>query len=373
MSSPKSASSNARSRTRSPAEQLDESDEPVEPGVHPTNTQIPYNEADDDADSAIGDNDSIASSSASLSESILDYRKIHGRTFQSSQTTEYWGPNDDKQNNGLDIAHHFITRLKGDRLFEAPIKGAPSKVLDVGTGTGIWAIDMADAYPSAEVIGTDLSPIQPGWVPPNCKFYIDDAQLDWTFPPASFDFVHIRALYGSIGDWTELYRQAYKALVPGGWLEDFEMNITLHSDTPEIRDDPEHIFKQWANVFFEAMDRIGKTGRIGMSGNMRKHMDEVGFVEIVEKTYQVPCGGWSSDPKMKEIGIFNFTFLDESLEGFALFLLKEIMGWEYNEIQVLVARMRKAIRNTKSRPYYLVTNVYAKKPEALAAPEEQDV
>lgn len=34
-------------------------------------------------------------------------------------------------------------------------------MLDLGTGTGIWAIDFADEYPSANVIGTDLSPIQP--------------------------------------------------------------------------------------------------------------------------------------------------------------------------------------------------------------------
>jgi hypothetical protein len=28
---------------------------------------------------------------------------------------------------------------------------------------GIWAIDFADAFPSAEVLGVDLAPIQPEW------------------------------------------------------------------------------------------------------------------------------------------------------------------------------------------------------------------
>lgn len=59
------------------------------------------------------------------------------------------------------------------------------RVLDMGTGTGMWAMDygelvqllymvrqgeadmltihsIADAHPDAEVIGVDLSPIQPG-------------------------------------------------------------------------------------------------------------------------------------------------------------------------------------------------------------------
>ncbi|CRK29370.1 hypothetical protein BN1708_015572 [Verticillium longisporum] len=175
------------------------------------------------------------------------------------------GPNDDRQNDGLDIAHHFITLLLGDKLYEAPID-EPKRVLDVGTGTGIWAIDVADAHPAAEVTGFDISPIQPFWVPPNCKFHIDDAQLEWTYPPASFDLIHIRALYGSIADWPKLYGEAFKALKPGGYLENFEFTISLCSDAPSVRDDPKHVFKQWGQVFTEAMDRLGKTAKIGLDG-----------------------------------------------------------------------------------------------------------
>jgi methylase of polypeptide subunit release factors len=44
----------------------------------------------------------------------------------------------------------------------APIDTIPlHNVLDFATGTGIWAIEFADEYPGANVIGTDLSPIQP--------------------------------------------------------------------------------------------------------------------------------------------------------------------------------------------------------------------
>ncbi|EGR45584.1 uncharacterized protein TRIREDRAFT_110877 [Trichoderma reesei QM6a] len=215
--------------------------------------------------------------------------------------------------------------LLGDQLFEAPIKKPPTKVLDVGTGTGIWAIDMSDAYPSAEIIGTDISPIQPTWVPPNCIFHLEDAQLEWTYPPESFDFIHIRALY--------------------------------------VRDDPKHIFKRWSEVFTEAGERMGRTLLIGTGGRMRKLMQEAGFVDVVEKNYKVPSGRWSSDPTMKQIGAYNLAFLDESLEGFALFMLKEIMGWEYIEVQLFVAEMRKAINNPKIRPYYILTNVFARKPD----------
>lgn len=56
----------------------------------------------------------------------------------------------------------------GDKLFYAPLD-EPTCVLDVGTGTGLWALDMADAYPPTTVYGTDLSPVQPSFVPPNLR------------------------------------------------------------------------------------------------------------------------------------------------------------------------------------------------------------
>jgi len=51
--------------------------------------------------------------------------------------------------------HEIALQLYDGRLHLAPLKD-PQRVLDIGTGTGIWAIDMADTYPCAEVIGIDL-------------------------------------------------------------------------------------------------------------------------------------------------------------------------------------------------------------------------
>jgi hypothetical protein len=125
------------------------------------------------------------------------------------------------------LSHHMYTLMLENKLFLAPIDLNPQQVLDIGTGTGIWAMfrppqhfqpldfanassDFADEYPSATVIGTDLSPIQPTWVPPNVKFEIDDAQSEWTWSDNWFDFVHLRCLMGSIKDWPSLYSQAFR-------------------------------------------------------------------------------------------------------------------------------------------------------------------
>jgi len=165
------------------------------------------NDSLDGEDSAFGDGDS---STGSVSSSIRHYREVHGRTFHNYGNTEYWGPNDETQNEQLDIGHHMCTLILDNKLYLAPIEKNIQKALDIGTGTGIWAIDFADEHPSATVIGTDISPIQPTWVPPNLKFEIDDAQLEWTFADNDFDYIHIRCLMGSIDNWPLLYQRAFK-------------------------------------------------------------------------------------------------------------------------------------------------------------------
>jgi SAM-dependent methyltransferase len=121
----------------------------------------------------------------------------------------YAFPNDDAESDRLDMQHAMLSHLLGDRLFWAPINSDPQKVLDLGTGTGIWAIDFADMFPSAEVIGTDLGAIQPEWIPPNLKFEIDDAEADWMWAAESFDYIHNRNFICSIRDWPRLIQQTF--------------------------------------------------------------------------------------------------------------------------------------------------------------------
>ncbi|KAH0612389.1 uncharacterized protein H6S33_010441 [Morchella sextelata] len=158
---------------------------------------------------------------------------LEGDSDATSSTSDYESgstyafPNDETEQERLDIIHHTYSMLIDDKLHLAPIGLNPQRILDIGTGTGIWAIDVAERYPSAEVIGTDLSPIRPSWhvyqfflareqrpnfsrVPPNVSFQIDDAESEWTFGESSFDFVHMRHLNGSIKDWQALLNQAFK-------------------------------------------------------------------------------------------------------------------------------------------------------------------
>lgn len=116
-------------------------------------------------------------------------------------------------------------------LHLAPLRH-PREILDIGTGTGIWAIEMADQHPRASVTGTDLSPIQPELVPPNCVFEIDDANMEWTWDDDHFDFIHVREMFGSIADWKTFLAEAYRCTKPGGWIEVVEHSEKVVCSAP---------------------------------------------------------------------------------------------------------------------------------------------
>lgn len=42
------------------------------------------------------------------------------------------------------MQHAMMTLLVGNRLYWAPVDDSPKHVLDLGTGTGIWAIDFGE-------------------------------------------------------------------------------------------------------------------------------------------------------------------------------------------------------------------------------------
>ena len=47
--------------------------------------------------------------------------------------------------------HHLFFLTFGSKLALAPVRDQLYRVLDVGTGTGHWAIDFAEEHPKAEV------------------------------------------------------------------------------------------------------------------------------------------------------------------------------------------------------------------------------
>ncbi|KAM5343682.1 hypothetical protein ACJ41O_012219 [Fusarium nematophilum] len=275
---------------------------PIEPGDH--------QDGRDDTDSTLGSD--AASSSASLTSSILEYRTMHGRRYHSE-------------------------RGKADYC------------------------DFADELPHAEVIGTDISPIQPSWVPPNLKFEIEDCTQQWTFGSDSIDFVHLRYLVGSIKDWASLFKEAYRVCVPGGWAESYEGVPQMDSDDGTVPDDS--AIAMWAKTFIKAGEQLDRPFTVLDDNLQQKGMEEAGFINIKSKTFKVPVGGWPKDPTFRQIGLFAQAHLETDMEGHVLHVANLAWKWSEQEVGVYCARLRRELRSGKHHPYFRVRVVYGQKPE----------
>ncbi|KAL2669890.1 hypothetical protein Neosp_015187 [[Neocosmospora] mangrovei] len=248
-----------------------------------------------------------------------------------------------------------------NKLFLAPLKNDIQKVLDVGTGTGIWAIDFADEFPSATVIGTDLSPIQPSWIPPNLTFEIEDCNLTWTFEPDSFDYVHLRYLFGSITDWNALFSNAYRVCKPGGWVESYEPTVVAESDDDTIPPGSAH--SEWGKFFIEGAKKMGRSCTVVEDDVQRKSMEAAGFVDIQYVDKKVPIGGWPRDPKQKEIGQYLQASLEQDLEGYVLYMASQLLGWTKEEVSVYCAQFRREIRSGRYHAFFRQRVIWGRKSE----------
>ncbi|KAI9757428.1 MAG: hypothetical protein M1815_001249, partial [Lichina confinis] len=272
---------------------------------------------------------------------VLSYRVENGRRYHAYKDGSYSFPNDDQELDRLDMTHHMI-KLRIGGLHLAPIGDRPGRVIDVGTGTGIWAIEMGDAYPSAEVIGTDLSPVQPSLVPPNVKFVVDDCEETWAFPNP-FDYIHLRFLGGGIKDWARLTGRVFDNLVPGGWVEFQDIDARYYSEDGTYTE--ELHTAQWIQGLMQAGEKIGRD--VSPALKLEERVRDAGFTNVVHRKFKMPIGPWPKDPHIKECGTWNLLQILEGLEGFTLRLFG-MLGWKTEEIEVLLAMVRKELTEQKA-------------------------
>lgn len=158
----------------------------------------------------------------------------------------------------------------------------------------LGAIDFAEQFPHAEVIGNDLSPIQPTWVPPNVKFYVDDIEDQWNYEHDKFDFVHARYLAAAVRDWPRLVGQAFQNINPGGWFECQEWDYELQSFDNSLPPD-----SNWALFHAQINHRLESGGfDPSPAPKLEAYFKEAGFINVAAYRLIIPMGTWPKDPHL---------------------------------------------------------------------------
>ncbi|KAK0702246.1 S-adenosyl-L-methionine-dependent methyltransferase [Lasiosphaeris hirsuta] len=293
----------------------------------------------------------------SLRSSVLHWREENGRTYHALSDGKYAFPNDDRESDRLEVQHNvWVLTLRGKLALSPKDQGA-KRVLDVGTGTGIWAIEYADLHPEAEVIGVDLSPIQPNLIPPNCSFEVDDIEKEWTWG-TPFDFIFARVLNGSLANYQQFIKTSYENLEPGGWIEIQEACSPYRSDDGTLLEESD--LGQVGVHFNNALALAGR--RMVDGGELESWLKDAGFVNLTRHQFKWPVNSWPRDPHYKELGSWTFHNINTGLEGLTLALFTRILQWTQEETLLFCSRVREQLRDRRIHAYTPIEVLYAQKP-----------
>ncbi|KAF3763177.1 hypothetical protein M406DRAFT_340819 [Cryphonectria parasitica EP155] len=245
----------------------------------------------------------------SASSSVFDFVEEHGRTWHRYHEGKYMLPNDIPEQERLDLEH-----------------------------------------PESDVLGTDLSPIQPEYVPPNCRFEIDDAEDDWVFSH-KFDYIHARYMTGAfhVSKFPDIFRMCYENTNPGGWVEFQDYYAKFQCVDNSLAGTA---LEMWNNCLLEGVKRMGKSGV--SCAKYKSQMIDAGFVDVVEKKFALPGNPWAKGEDQKMLGSMQMENILDGIHGMSIGLFTKVLGMSVEEVELMLVDVRKDLRNTKIHFYYIV-------------------
>src|SRR5579884_2975353 len=197
--------------------------------------------------------------------------------------SSYFFPRHPGEVDRLDLQHFALREALGAN-FLAPVEG-PSRVLDVGTGTGQWGFEVGHQFPGALVVGFDLVRGKPG-APPRYRHVRGNLLQGLPFQDGVFDFVHQRFLMAGIPveAWPGAVRELVRVTRPGGWVELVENPTRLLGAGPAT----ERLFDLLLEL--AALLSLDTEGVVFRS--LDGYLCQAGLEEITRLEMELPVGEW---------------------------------------------------------------------------------
>jgi hypothetical protein len=234
---------------------------------------------------------------------------------------------------------------------------------------------VGDEYPSAQILGVDLSPIQPIWVPTNVKFMVDDVESPWLDKEDFYDLVHGRHITPAIKNFPALIERAYKYFLPiillkivsdscalrhtkpGGWAEFQEMHYLPHCDDGTMP--PDFPLRNYFSVVTEGLRNLGVL--LDASRNEASNLSAYGFINVRHEIMKIPIGTWPMNKTLKKVGLYAKTGITDGLQGMAFGPLCRGMGWSKEQVEVMLIDVRKALADSSVHSYLPFHVMYGQK------------
>jgi hypothetical protein len=160
--------------------------------------------------------------------------------------------------------------------------------------------------------------------------YIEFRSDEWIYK-RKFDYIHTRSTAGCWSDFeTQIARQAFNALEPGGWFESQEMDSTPLCDDNTF--DPKSPVATWFNDLIEASSKLQRPAILG--ARLKEIYERVGFVDVHQRVFKMPINGWPEDQQLKQLGSMWAENLLDGVAGFSYQLFTKAFGRSIAEIEV---------------------------------------
>ncbi|KAL2824173.1 S-adenosyl-L-methionine-dependent methyltransferase [Aspergillus cavernicola] len=287
------------------------------------------------------------------------FHEENGRTYHGFRKGVYFLPCDEQEQDRLDIFHKLFTVARvSESLIYAPHPGN-GRFLDMGCGTGIWAIEVANKYPDAFVVGVDLAPIQPPNKPKNCEFYAPfDFETPWALGEDYWDLIHLQMGYGSVISWDNLYKRIFAHLRPGAWFEQVEIDFEPRCDDRSLDG---LALRHWYQCLKEATAQMARP-IARSSRDTIKDLQDAGFTEIDHQIVGLPLNPWHQDEHERKVARWYNLAVSESIENLSLAPFSRVFGWSLEKIQRLAAEVKTEAFNKEIHAYNILHIYQARKP-----------
>ncbi|KAJ7466387.1 S-adenosyl-L-methionine-dependent methyltransferase, partial [Mycena latifolia] len=194
-------------------------------------------------------------------------------------------------------------------LGPAPIADVlPRKIIELGCGSGAWAIEAATEFPAAEVLAVDFSPIPDRTLPQNLRFQLADLAEELNFDAETFDVVHARFVMCHVPNGKDAIARAARLVRSGGLLiiEDMDGKSWAENAGPTVQ--------QVLSKSLELLRARGADGELGRK--LETILNSLGSFERVQvKKIIAPFPGTGYDDARNELGIAMRNFAVRGMAG----------------------------------------------------------
>ncbi|KAG8904779.1 hypothetical protein FRB99_001211 [Tulasnella sp. 403] len=304
---------------------------------------------------------SVVSFRMSVHGQQVQYRQVAGRIVNAQNDT-YMLPADSEEQGRLNLQHEML-KLLLDSLYPASDlvekamlsqEGETPAICDVGTGSGIWAVEMAQQFPYAEVVGIDLAPPLLTAIPLNCRFEVDDVNLDLSHYTKAFNLVHMRSVTMGIRNFRETIHNVAQTLRPDGVLilvSGGGQCWTEHKQAFPVVNEGQPGWSATQAVFSTAKQLTARRGGdVGALEHWREWLDESPlFTNVGQEDIFIPIGPWIEDIDTRWIQITSLLQADTKriIGGFKPLLVE--CGIDENTIDRWIALSRKEVDEMNPR------------------------